>query len=547
MKKLLLPIGLLFSSSLFAQTAKLQIIHNCATPVADTVDVYAGSTKLVDNLAFRNNTEYLTVPAGVDIRVGIALKNSASVNDTLSGLGQTIKLADGMEYVAIASGLVGNTSTPFKLIAFAGKSTAPVASPALTPIAIHHGSPDAPRVDIVARGVRTLATASYGETAPYQSVPSASYTLDVKAAGTNTTVISYTADLRIAPNVPVVAFASGLLTPGAGPAFGIFVSTPNKGAAIALPTAALPTPMAKLQVIHNCPTPVADTVDVYAGSLKLIDNLAFRNGTKYEEVPAGVDIRIGIALKGSTSVNDTLAGLGQTIKLEEGKEYVAIASGLVGSTATPFRLIAFEGKSSVAATTPASTSLAIHHGSPDAPRVDIVARGVGTLATASFGETAPYQSVLSSSYILDVNAAGTTTTVISFDADLSIAPNTPVVAFASGLLTPGTGEPGFGIFVITPAGGRAIALPVNTTTGLFGDALAEEQTALYPNPANNFVRLKNQGLTELTIMNNQGMVVRNYAGNIPSEIDLSSLENGLYTFRMNRNGNMSIKKLSVVR
>ncbi len=303
---------------------------------------------------------------------------------------------------------------------------------------------------------------------------------------------------------------------------------------------------AKIQVIHNCPSPVADTVDVYAGSTKLIPDFAFRTATGYVEVPAGVNIRIGIALKGSTSVNDTIAGLGQTINLAANMEYVAVASGLVGNTSTPFKLIAFMGKSSMAPTTPASTSLAIHHGSPDAPRVDIVARGVATLATASYGETATYQMVPSNSYTLDVKLAGTNTTVVSYTADLSIAPNTPVVAFASGLLAPGAGEPAFGIFVVTPGGGKAIELPA-IPTGLFGDALTEEQTALYPNPAINYVRLKNQGVSELTILNNQGVAVRNYAGNIPSEIDLSSLETGLYTFRINRNGQLSAKKISVVR
>lgn len=238
-----------------------------------------------------------------------------------------------------------------------------------------------------------------------------------------------------------------------------------------------------------------------------------------------------------------MAGLGQTIKLEAGKEYVAIASGLVGSTSTPFKLIAFEGKSSMMATTPATTSLAIHHGSPDAPRVDIVARGVGTLATASYGETAPYQSVPSGSYTLDVNAAGTTTTVVSYTADLSIAPNTPIVAFASGLLA---GTPSFGIYVVTPAGSAAIALP-STPTGLFSDALAKDETSLYPNPTNGVVMLKNEGVSELTILNSQGVPVRNYTGNIPTELDLTGLETGLYTVRMNRKGALSAQKLSVVR
>ena len=59
MKKQLLTIGsaILLGSiatSLKAQTASLQVIHNCADAAASTVDIYAGNTLLIDNLAFRN-------------------------------------------------------------------------------------------------------------------------------------------------------------------------------------------------------------------------------------------------------------------------------------------------------------------------------------------------------------------------------------------------------------------------------------------------------------------------------------------------------------
>ncbi|HRI41166.1 MAG TPA: hypothetical protein PLW54_05740, partial [Bacteroidia bacterium] len=55
-----------------AQTAELQVIHNCADPVADSVDVYVDGLIAIDNFAFRNATGFLTLPAGVDIHVGIA-------------------------------------------------------------------------------------------------------------------------------------------------------------------------------------------------------------------------------------------------------------------------------------------------------------------------------------------------------------------------------------------------------------------------------------------------------------------------------------------
>ena len=59
MKKQLLTIGSAIllgatATSLKAQTASLQVIHNCADAAATTVDIYAGTALLIDNLQWRN-------------------------------------------------------------------------------------------------------------------------------------------------------------------------------------------------------------------------------------------------------------------------------------------------------------------------------------------------------------------------------------------------------------------------------------------------------------------------------------------------------------
>jgi hypothetical protein len=67
----------------FAQTARIQIIHNAADPAAQEVDVYVNGTLALDNFAFRAATPFIDLPAGVTLNIGIAPGNSGSVNDTL--------------------------------------------------------------------------------------------------------------------------------------------------------------------------------------------------------------------------------------------------------------------------------------------------------------------------------------------------------------------------------------------------------------------------------------------------------------------------------
>jgi len=305
------------SSLTQSQTAQLQVIHNAADPAAASVDVYVNGNLALDNFAFRTATSFLDLPAGVPLNIGVAGGNSTSVADTLKNF--TVTLADGGKYIALANGVLNPSnfapnpdanSTAFNLFIVANAQIAST-NPANFEFVAVHGSTDAPTVDIKARGVATLVNdASYGAITPYISVPASVYVLDVTPAAGSPILLSYSADVSDAAGATGVIFASGFLTPGfnqSGPAFGLFAAVAD-GSVFELPL----VNQARLQVIHNAADPAAASVDVYANGGLLLDNFGFRQASSYIDVPAGVELNIGVAPGSSTSASDTLKNFTDT-------------------------------------------------------------------------------------------------------------------------------------------------------------------------------------------------------------------------------------------
>lgn len=464
-----------------AQTAELQVIHNCADPVADSVDVYVDGLIAIDNFAFRNATGFLTLPAGVDIHVGIAPKTSTSVSDTL--VNYTINLASGQRYVAIASGVLNPGSfaanpdgraTGFNLLVRDNIRDAAASSGEVDFIVLH-GATDAPTVDVIPQSSATalVAGAAYTDITSYLTVPAAAYRLNITPAGDNSTIVaSYNVDLSTLGGGAAVVFASGFLNPAAnqnGPAFGLFAALPN-GTVVEF---SLNT-NARVQVIHNAADPAAAVVDVYGNSDPLIPDFAFRTATPFIDVPAGVDITIGIAPGTSTSVNDTIPGLSTTVNLTAGQTYVVIANGVTapGSFAAnpdgrPINFGLFL-KTTVreSATDGSNVDFFVLHGATDAPTVDVIPQSSATplVDNAAYGDITGYLSVPASQYFLNITPGSDNSTIVaSYNVDLSSLGGGSAVVFASGFLDPAANQNGeaFGIYAAL-ANGTVVAFPLNT-------------------------------------------------------------------------------------
>ena len=480
-------------------TARLQVIHNCADAAASVVDVYVNGGLLIDDFAFRTNWGYNDVPAGVDLQVGIAPGTSTSAADTIPGLGATFNLAGGVSYVLIANGIVSgsgyNPATPFALFPAAGQESS---TPGTTAVNVFHGCTDAPAVDVFESAVlnaTAISDLAYGEFTGALPLPTADYVLEVRAAGDPNTIVAYSAPLQTlgVDGLGLTVVASGFLDPSqnsGGPGFGLWVALPVTSALVELPVFTPPT--ARLQVIHNSADAAAASVDVYVNGDLLIDDFGFRTAWGYNDVPAGVDLQVGIAPGTSTSAADTIPGLGATFNLADGVSYVLVANGIVSgsgySPATPFALYPFGPAREAATSGAGNTDILVFHGCTDAPVVDVAETAVvGTTLVndLGYGSFDGYLEVPTNDYVLQVQLSDGTP-VVSYQAPLATLGlnGAAITVVASGFLDPSVNSDGapFGLWVALPSTGPLVELPLATSVR---DLAANGTINAWPNPASD--------------------------------------------------------------
>lgn len=533
--KLTLVLALFSFAWAFSQTARVQIIHNSPEP---TVDIYANADKLLDNFVFRTATPFIDVPAGVDITIGVAPANSTSAADAIATF--PVQFEDGKTYVVVAAGVVGSTPGFNLFVNDMGQETVVDGN---VGILFFHGSPDAPEVDIVAGGSPIFDDVSFGGFSGYLEVPAASYDLDVTPGNDNSTVVaSYIADLSFWSGRTATVFASGFLG-GGTPGFEPWVALDN-GGTFPLKTGTTPPPPppatgARLQIIHNSPTP---TVDVWVNDNLLLDNFAFRTATPFVDVPSDVMLTVGIALANSTSASDALVQY--DLVLDEGKTYIAVANGIVGGD-PGFNLEIFD-MGMETADDPNNVGLLFFHGSPDAPEVDIVAGGSPIFDDVEFGEFSGYINVPAGSYNLSVTPANDNNTVVAkYIANIDFWKGRTAVVFASGFL--GGNDPGFEPWVALSNGGTfPLAVdnfrPENPSDKLVLGNPGNYETVVFPNPASNELNLRVNAMTgneiRISVVNllGQTLLSRRYSGAVNEQatfnVDISNLNSGTYFLKV---------------
>ena len=470
----LLTTGLFGVTSVLAQDARVQVIHNSADAAAATVDVYVNGALTLDDFAFRTASPFVDVPAGATA-VAIAPANSTNVSQAIATF--NYNLTANTKYVIVASGIVSPTgyspATPFNLhVSAVGQESANMMGN--TDLLIFHGSTDAPSVSVWETGVNPTPAQlfnnfSYNNFVGYVELATDDYVIEVRDNAGTTTVKSYSAPLATLSlqGAAGVVLASGFLNPANnsnGAAFGLWVALPSGGDLIALPELT-----SQVQVIHNSADAAAAQVDVYVNGSLALNNFAFRTASPFVTIPAGTATKVAIAGPNSSDVSEAIATFDYS--LEADAKYIIIANGIVSgsgySPATPFDLYVMD-MGQDAAQLPTNTDLLIFHGSTDAPTVSVWEAGVNPTPAQlfnnfSYSDFVGYVELPTDNYVIEVRDNAGTTTVKSYDAPLAALnlQGDAGVVLASGFLNPTNNSNGaaFGLWFAQPAGGALIQLP----------------------------------------------------------------------------------------
>jgi len=100
-------------------------------------------------------------------------------------------------------------------------------------------------------------------------------------------------------------------------------------------------------------------------------------------------------------------------------------------------------------------------------------------------------------------------------------------------------------------GDLSLKVVVNMGTVMYTQTIANNSPAIYPNPANQFIMIRNVykfDLQNITVINVKGEILKKIAASSLAErIDVSDLPVGLYIIRLDGKKNSSIQKLRISR
>ena len=318
--------------------AQVRILHGADAP---NVDIYVDGGLAVSDLAFGENTDYLTLAGGEYlvqvVPTGVTLEEGPIVIDA------SVPFASGSATTVVATGSLDTDIVP-QLVA-----DTPAAPADMTQVKVVHMSWDAPAVDIAADGGDVILPGiEFPNATDYLTVPGGAYDLEVRVAGTEDVAIDIP-ELMLEDGVAYSAYAIGSLA--------------NDSLTV-VPLVDADSRMANVRVAHFSPD--APAVDVFANGGAILEGVGFGTISSYLAVPAG-EYQIQVAPQGAgadAAVIDALLTFGPgTWTTVAAANDVADIEPLVFVDAAP---VPAEGVARLRA----------YHASADAPaRVDIATDG----------------------------------------------------------------------------------------------------------------------------------------------------------------------------
>ena len=260
-----------------------------------------------------------------------------------------------------------------------------------------HASADAPTVDIWVAGIDEplFTDVAYGDTTAWIEVPADTYTVELRAAGSDgSSAAAYTQDLGLVADTEVTTIAAGS-----------FASTESTEAfrilAFEEGWAEADSGTALVRIVHASATAPSVAIDVgNDGAPEVMDFARYADtGAAGVALPSDTSLQVGIwagePLERVTAFT--------TPALAEGETYYVIATGFLEDLpreTSGFSLLAVGDTGSVGFIAQNPTVYAMHS-SPDAPAVDIFAGEAELVDDLAFGELSAPIQVPPGSYTLD--------------------------------------------------------------------------------------------------------------------------------------------------
>ena len=176
----------------------VRVMH--AVPGAPNVDIYANDELIANNLAYSDVTDYVSLPEG---NYKISLYAAGSKNSPI--VSNMLKVNRNAALTVAAIGMPNNIG----LIAISDADIPMKQNQAM--IRFLHLSPNAPAVDItLPDGTILFRNVAYKHITSYMNVVPTNYTLQVRASGTDTIVLTVP-DVELSEHQYVTVYAIGLV------------------------------------------------------------------------------------------------------------------------------------------------------------------------------------------------------------------------------------------------------------------------------------------------------------------------------------------------
>jgi hypothetical protein len=192
-----------------------------ASPDAPAVDVFVNNGKVLENLPYKEYSEYLPLPAGTyEFKI-----NVTGTETTVTTVSATV--AAGRDYTVIALGYAGAGRSPgFGVKVLEDDNSLPANNG--VKIRVVHGAPGAPAVDVyVTTPFETLmgktpvlTNVPFDAASGYLTVPVGLYQARVAVAGTQTVAID---SHRLVTWANMIRTVIAIDSPGGGAPFGFIV------------------------------------------------------------------------------------------------------------------------------------------------------------------------------------------------------------------------------------------------------------------------------------------------------------------------------------